>query len=888
MGRLNSEESKNIVRILCSGLIATVLFVAEAANAAKSTTCESLFVGKQAKDATEVAAVRSPASRRAKPEVKSNEVMSGLAVPTSVAKDDLAKRTRPEDVKLDLELLASVSQYDKSDTISEILGERRSLMEFLVADTKRNIAVNSPFTIMNAAQRMLALIYSQGKEQVRLQLTGEPIEVYPFFSSGRSITNGFRVVGNEKAIAEFVDNLKAQAKGDRSGASVILLVGSHGTGKSETLKLLGTGAEKLTSQTDAKYASYTFEWTNLGDIPELHRFIPSTTTNGITTYSNIEAPLGDSPFVLLPSEIQSEVVKAARASATALIDGMTPSPFAEPDPISRFIRNEIIQHYAKVNGRQPNALEIVRLLDKHTIVKRQILGQNYGKMPLIDVQGNDIDVAGLFMAPNPVVRFAAGAGPAHPMAWYLNGKFLQGGHGTAVLVDEILRNNAEFQNLILSSFESRRISVGGAPTVQFDSVLIAASNTASLSDVKSDDRGAAFVDRFKITPMRWSVFPGEIAQLLLAMKGSELHQQSLADEDAPIVKGNIDELLPRTQGASKTQIPDYRYRLFFGEGPQKVQIAPHTLMMMAEIIAATRMEMDPAKAEKEVQGKYLTSHLFRNPIDRLRLYEGAKPEVQPDEIRELTDAAILLKQGENGISARDAGRWLTEAITAASKDRAEYTLTPGIVLKTFRSMLKTGSITYPSTKVRLQWEELAREVVSQLLIPRLNHDISRALANGDRVVNDAYFDVLEEIFALHTNPEAMTYMSPKTGQETPIDRVRMQAVREIYQQRNGRALSISQISLFHARQNTTSDIGKVPDDALLDAVAAYHAALNTQIVGFPALVEYERTGTGSDDVKWAHQSLVSALQKMGYNKMAMRDALLLTHKVKSQNEVPQQ
>ncbi len=884
-GKRDGGVSRGLSSATKAGLLALVsaLSVAYSQNV-RAQSCDQLFSSTTrgnaaAQAAPVVGAVPNPALRIPIPN-------SGPAR-TEV---DRSTMTDAEDVKPILELLAGMTNMTQTDASSLVLGERRSLLDFLAADDSKNLAVQSPFTVMNAAQRMIAMVYSQGKKTVRMQLTGEEIDMYPFFSGGVELTNGFRVIGNERPLAEFVSNLKAQANGDRSGSSIVLLVGSHGTGKSETLKLLAIAAEKLTSQQSPKYATYTYKWTNLGDIPELHRFLPTTEANGQKVFADVEAPLGDSPYTLFPPEVQALIREKAKKSVEGITEGLAPAPFANPDPISQFIRNAVIQHYAQNVYRRPlTTMDIVTVLAKHTEVKRQILGQSYGRMPLIDAQGNDIDVSGLFMSPNPVVRFASGAGPTHPMSWYLNGKILTS-HGNAVLFDEFFRNPAEFRDMMLGAFESRRLTVGGAPTVPFDSVMIAATNTANLDEVRSEAKGVASADRFAITPMRWSLFPGEIAQLLLAMKRSDLYQQDLSVEDAPIVRANLDDLLPRTEGTAKVKTSDYRYRIFFGEGSKKVHVAPHTIMLMAEIIAATRMETNPQKAEKEISGgKILGSNLLRNPIDRLRLYEGSKPEVQADEIRELSEVGVLLKEGESGISARDAGRWLTKAIERAANERTGYTLTPGVVLRTMRAMLNDGSITSPSTKERLRWLELSREVVAQMLVPRLDLDISRALANGDRVVNEAYFDILDEMYAVHKNENATTYTSSTNGQERGIDRDRLRQIREIYRKKNGRALSVDQIAIFHSQQKSAGGkAGMTPDESLLDAVAAYYAKINTQLARFDALVDYERTGIGQDDVKAAHTSLISALRAMGYNEVATRDALMFINDQKSRSTAPEQ
>jgi predicted Ser/Thr protein kinase len=820
---------------------------------------------------------------------KSADVITTSGEPESMFVPPIAEMNAA-DIKPGLEMIKGLDLLTRPDLTYRVLGERRELIDFLDADPTKNLAVRAPFTIMNAAQKMLALVYSQGQRKIRLQLTGEEVTEYPFFSAGLPVTNGFRLVGGEKAVVQFVNNMKSQAGGDRSGSSIPLLAGSHGTGKSESLKLLAIAAEKLTSEFETPFAAYTYEWTNLEKIEDLVPLLPSSTDiNGKRIYPNLEAPLGDSPFTLLPKEVQDLVVGVGTESAAKLLEGMAPLPFAAADPISHFIRNLVVQHYAKSPefGRPLNPLEVVQVLNRHIVVKRQIIGQSYGRMPLIDASGNDVDTNGLFMAPNPSIRFTQG--PAHPMAWYYNGKILSG-HGNAILFDEVFRNPPELLNTLLGAFEGRRLSINGAPTVPFDAVMIAATNTANLKDVGADDKGAAAIDRFKQSPLRWSTFPNEVVALMLEGKKSTLLQQSLELPDAPLTVGDIrNDLVPRVEGNARILTSDYRFRLFFDVGGKRVEVAPHTLLMMGEILAATRLELDPQKAGREMKGKILTSNLLRNPIDRLRLYEGLKSDVQPDEIRELGDVATLLKQGESGISARDGGRWFTDALQAAATDKTGYTLTPGVALKVLRIMLNEGSMKSPSTKERLRWLELAEEVVNKLLMPRISNDIQRALANGDRVVNDAYYNMLDEMFQLHSDPNAKTYQSTRNSQEETIDRERLAAVEAIYLSKNGQPLNISQIAIFHSRQTSAGGAARVPDEALLDAISEYYAEVNSKAAGFSALVDYERTGSGDDAVQSRHSSLVTALHAMGYNDVAIRDALNLKKARDSANQpVPQQ
>jgi hypothetical protein len=307
-------------------------------------------------------------------------------------------------------------------------------------------------------------------------------------------------------------------------------------------------------------------------------------------------------------------------------------------------------------------------------------------------------------------------------------------------------------------------------------------------------------------------------------------------------------------------------------------------MLMAEILSATRLKTNPEDAAKVTSGKVSTSQYFRNPIERIRLYEGLVSNVRPDEQKELHDLALLLKEGESGMGSRQGNIWLKKAIAAARQSEGG-TLTPGIVIDTFKKGLTKGQMRAPSNGVRMAWLTLADEVVNQLLIPRLDADISRGLANGDRVVKDAYFDMLDEMYALESDENARHYISSFNGQQRPIDFERLKNVKDLYKKKNGRALNIHQISIFHARQSQLTDLaGRTPDESLLESVAGYYANLNTQLAGLDDIVDFERTGQGSDEVRSAHQSLVDSLKQMGYNSMAMRDALMLIKNARSQSQ----
>lgn len=805
-------------------------------------------------------------------------------------------------------LLSRVSDSSRSDAAQHVLSERYSLMDLLAENPEENLAYQAPSIVMGSAQRMLAMIYSEGVKKTQLPWAQGSTNYFPFFSKGSDVTNGRRVVGQLTNIHAFVENVEAQARGDRSGSSPILFVGPHGTGKTEFLNVLANGAQNLTAAPDSPFRSYSYSWVGLENIPSLSRFVEKVNVGGKEEVLPIEAPLNDSPFALLPEELQDLLVEMVEPKVKEMTNGMAPTPVTVPDPQSEHFRNEILSYYAEKKGGPLTVEEAVEALNKHVVVRRVIYGPKYGTMPTIDAQGNDIDVAGLFMAPNPIVRATSNKGPTDVMAWYLTGKILRG-HGNAVLFDEFLRNPEELRDMLLRAFESRVLSIGGAPDVPFDSVMIAATNTANLNDVMEEPKGHAQIDRFELVPMRWPVAPYEVSKVLLYMKNKGLRQQQLGyveaepaeneesesifeeKEQHPVAKGDIDVLYPLPETNQRLLGPDGRYRLWFGDGNDAVFVSPHTVRFMSYIISATRMETSQKRAQGlGLNSKIIGSMEFRDPITRIRVLEGEK-HITASERRELAEVTTLLKEGDHGISARDAGRWLTKTISTAKSREYGYTVTPALALKVFKQMIDDGAIQYSGYKERTRWLSLADQVVQKLLVPKLKSDVSAALAREERSVKSAYFDVLAELNALYEDPDARTFISSRNNQEMAIDLQRMQAIEAHYQAKNGRPLDKAQIAMFHSRRVSPNRAAEDEEfhPELLEAIESYYADLTTRLASIDDLVEFAQSQQGNEETRSLYHSLLKNMKELGYNEQSAIMALKLTNQVQNhQAQVQQQ
>ena len=734
--------------------------------------------------------------------------------------------------------------YDK---MAAIMSDSPPLTAYLSSNPQENLAVRAPLTVMNAGQRMLAMIYTAGVEEVEIPYLPEgKVRLYPFFSSGTALTNGKRVVGQYYAGAALVDNIYSQAQGDRSGASPLMFVGPHGTGKTEFLKLLGIASENLTGQIEGDFAIYSYSFVDLYQIPALRGIVVREEVNGEMVEMPWDAPKNSSPVTLFPEQIQDRILEVATPKINDMIR-MDPAPVRVPDSQSQVIRNEIILHYTKEKGRQLTLPEVIEVLNKHVRLRRVIMGEAHGTMPMIDPQGNDVDVAGLFMAPNPVMRATSNKGPADVMSWYLNGKVLKG-DGNATFLDEFLRNPQEVRDLFLRAFESRMVSIGGAPSEPLDTVFIAATNSANLEDAMSSPASHAQVDRFKMVPMRWTTVPREIAQTLLYMKGGGLKMQSLEEHSEQVGAewqvADLDQVYPFPRRGQRALGPDYRYRLAWGTSFDQVYISPHVLSLMAEIIAATRMETDPKAGAKVASSGVLALPSFQDPITRLRIYQG-ESSVKATEWKELKKVTTLLREGDRGISSRDAGRWLTAALSAARAGGHDNTLTPELAYSVFQKLLgHHEGIQVSSHQERVRWKRLAERVATERILPRLKNDVSQALASNETSIEDAYREVLREIREIYQDPE---------GQRENIDMDRYQKIQEYFVKRTGRPLDEAQISLFYLSQSLESEDGRAhqPHELLMEAVTSYYADLSQRLAQLGTLAH-------SDQV-------IKNLVKMGYN-----------------------
>lgn len=767
----------------------------------------------------------------------------------------------------------------------QVLAEEHELREMFDPDPNKNLVVQRPMIVMNPAERLLALINSQGSKRIHLPgAAHKKVMYYPLFSDGLDVVGGVRIVGQFEAISQFVDMVRAQALGDRSGNSPALLTGPHGTGKSEFLRILRGAYVNLTSAFTSPLATYTFEFQKLHEIPSLRRYLHITTdASGRETSQAKRAPMFDSPLAILPPELQQEVIRLGSDRVAELTDGLLPLPPTDPDPQSAFMRDEILLHFRSQLGRELTLAETIGALNHHIKIRRVIFGKAAGTLPTIEFQGTDIDNRGLFMAPDPVNTMDEG--PGHVMSWHLNGKVLLG-HGNVILLDEVMRNSSEFLNMLLAILESRVVDIGGSPRVPFHSVILAATNEANVNEAKKDEKQKAQLDRFSAVGMRWTVRPHEILETLLYMKRvgliahplnqprpeGESEGEGSTEAVVETADANIRDLFPLPEPDQPVRGPDGRYRLWYKEGNVRLDISPHSLLFLAEIVGATRVKTN-VQGYEEILGPYkiINAPLFRSEITRIRMHEGIT-KVSLGEGQELDEVTTKIREGNAGISSRDAGRWMTAVFNEARAPENKGTVTPDLILRVFKRMLDDGRIT-ASVPEQARWSMLANRVVQDILLERLRSDIHRALASNNSTVDSAYDDVMEELKALDADPHTKEIVTAH-GRKKTINEARLLKVREIFHRIEGRPLNPGKILMaVHSTTSPRRVDNSVRHPALLEAITQYYAELETQKVNVDDLYETVMTGEGNEERKTAASAFLNGMGRLGYNEYSAMMAL---------------
>lgn len=772
------------------------------------------------------------------------------------------------------------------------LTESHSLASIVDPNPATNLIAKHPLVAMSAFQRAYAWSIYKGQKRIPdPRWRAGKVTIYPVFSTRSPETGGRKIVGQYEQIQTVVDYFRAGSRGDGSTSKMPLFTGPAGTGKTELLSILALVARNL-AMNNPQYFLYTFEWKDLHNIPVLRDLIGAKRDrDGNYSSEPRRSALQRSPLVLLPHGLQKKVLEVAKASVVDMI-GYEPRPMLNMDPQDEEIRNAVLQHALSTKAI-PDLSEanVVKALSEYVTIRRRMFvgGKEF---PIIAAQGRDVNYNQLFTGENAPVMVTRGSDNA--FAHHLNGKVLAG-DGGPLLLDEFFRNPEALRDVFLGVVESRRVDRGGAPPVHLDSVILGATNDESLEQASGLGTAKAHIDRSAKIPMRLSTHPVDIAETMLVMKGSDpaypatllmkkldAPQKLLPGEEAlarTVVNtdptpADLDEVFAIPQNGEAMRGPDGRYvfSVSMGAVARPVLISPHTLMYIAYTVAATRMKTDGAAARELGNFGVVKESFFTDPVTRIRVLMD-KLELKGPQKQELKQLTDLLKEGDSGMSNRDAANiWLTRAIEEASRAENEFTLTPRLAQKVFRDLLDKGTITYRGHEERTRWIELDAEVINNLIIPELKEDWSLAMSHGSGAVEGIYSEIMGEIMAISESAGATHYESDD-GVTRAINYPRFLEIQRAYQEINQQILAPSEVINFRARYAVDQ---KRRHDGLWKAVTAYVVGNTMKNVSIAAMEQYMRTGHGEAETEAKFGDMRDVfINQLGYNERSLKEAISL-------------
>ena len=243
-----------------------------------------------------------------------------------------------------------------------------------------------PTNVMTAAQIIYAMILDQGMESKHIPGYGH-IPVYHLFSKNNPVSDGRQIVGQFEGIKAVVDGIEAQARGSKAGVKVPLLVGIHGTGKSEFRTVIANALKNMTRKKEhEKFHVHEISWqiAALKDIPGVGNYIKTIQEE------EFRSPLHSSPISILPTAYKKAIKKLSEEIIADMI-GPYPVFDMDPDPISKYVRDHILNYYMTSNDEYVterlelldikksksgrfSALDEIKILDQYVKIRRVILG----------------------------------------------------------------------------------------------------------------------------------------------------------------------------------------------------------------------------------------------------------------------------------------------------------------------------------------------------------------------------------------------------------------------------------------------------------------------------------------------------------------------------------
>ena len=727
-----------------------------------------------------------------------------------------------------------------------------------------NLAFRHPSIVMDAAQ-----IYLHAIVKYPRRLIADPTYPvrkyfdYPIFSSGVPEADGAFIVGQFEAINSTVDYISNLASG-KSG-NTLMLVGPGGTGKTELLIILDRVVDRL-SVNDPNYYEYTFRWKNLDQIPYLEALVADKKTGALHI-----KPLQRSPLTLLPKETQERIVAAAKTRVNAVL-GLDPNPFLTPDPQSAEILNAIVSHYKQTwNLSNITEEDYIKMLEQHVDIVRRLPDPS-APPGIVRFQGKHPEETKLFFSENIYLMQVYGSGSA--LSYNYNGAIPRR-DGRGIFLDELYRNDEGLLNTLLEVFQNNVAESGGAPALTLNSITMAATNDEQVEDARKRPGSKASLDRVKRVPMRQTLNPVLIAELAVHMSSPKKLAKTFkmrALDSSELKPASLVELWPVASERGEVMGPAGRYALYWTPTPNKqVLIAPHALELLAMTVAGTRFIRDPeqiAQFKNELSTFKASSHYYTNVQSRLDVILK-KEKVGTPLLIDLARLQQLLREGEGGISARDAERWLSYGLSMA--ENADSPLTPAIMDRAFSEMIDNESFVDNKNELRARWIEIESGIKNHYLLKAITEDVQNLVGGESGLKEKLYEEIQQELMEVAAAGDKAEYWIDSNHNRHPINKERLARIFQLYQEINGQPFTPGIVKTFEITNG-----GQVYEP-LMRVIQKFVVEKEFDTAVISSVLGYFDGKPTSAAVKERAMQIEATLAKFGYDRSSFRQALRMAN-----------
>lgn len=737
--------------------------------------------------------------------------------------------------------------------------------------TNNNPIISYPTLIMTSAQKYLQLVNIGSPVKSKdPNFRAHDIYIYPAFSGQLGLPKTGMIVGQYHAVEALVSHITSAARGDRGG-KIFGAIGPAGTGKTELFNVLD-GIRTELSKSNPQFFEFSFKWKGLHNVPALRGLTPKM--GGDVGFAEIDPDIKRSPFTLLRSDMQKEIVDAVRSEVEKRL-GFKVEVWFQPAPKDIEIIEQIMSHeyseiasgYKSIDDLTPE--EYLAALEKYVRVVPKLRAKG-GSSEIIRALGGNPNFQKLYVEQNPL-RMMLYPGQS-ALAWDFTGKVVQQ-DGGALIFDEAPRNEKEVLDSLLEVAQNSVAEADGPP-IRLDIISMFTGNDESIASARENGNLKAFMDRSHTVPMRLNLHPWEIAKTALLMVGPDkfLMRKLGTGKVEKLVPLVLNEVFPLPDSEGNLKGIHRRYAIYYSHNSNEapVLISPHSLEMLSLTASITRLVVDPKEFTKfpgEFEKITPQHQYFVNPVARLKMILG-QDNVNLAVRTELAKLSRLTREGESGISSRDMQSWIKEAFDMAIK-QGFGVLTPEIIDAAFNKLLNEETIIVPSTALRTEWLKRYSLIKNHFTLPGLHRDLQEIIAGHGQRAERLYDTVIGEIIALSEDASANSWQPDNSAPAQPINKKRLDSIKAKYKDLHNREFSPN----FLLRHMASSS-REIRNPELLAAVEAYLTETELEIADTAKeLIAYHNGSNTNPEIQKTASLIEARLANYGYDNASFAAAL---------------